>query len=319
MLYRTASLYGRAYLQQYLRIFINQRQDNWTDLLPLAEFQYNNHVHSSTQHPPFLLEAGRLPWMGFEPDQRPSRVESINEFTERIKNTLEEVKAALAKSKDDMERYYNQKRSMAPKYTPGDKVYLDASDIQTTRPSKKLSHKRLGPFTIKRQVGNGAYRLHLPASMSRLHLVFNVVKLSPATDDPIPGRCATPPPAPEIVDGEEEWVVEEILDSKVINRKLRYLVKWKGFGIEHNTWEPWDYVHAPDLIAEFYWNHPGAARRIRSIEFQSIPFQSVTVPGRHFLKGGVDVRGLPVPDPHQKITPLYIIPQRRMNTLSGDH
>ena len=155
--------------------------------------------------------------------------------------------------------------------------------------------------------------------MSRLHLVFNVVKLSPATDNPIPGRRATPPPASEIVDGEEEWVVEEILDSKVINRKLRYLVKWKGFGIEHNTWEPWDYVHAPDLIAEFYRNHPGAPRRIRSIEFQSIPFQSVTVPGRHFLKGGVDVRGLPVPDPHQKITPLYIIPQRRMNTLSGDH
>ena len=155
--------------------------------------------------------------------------------------------------------------------------------------------------------------------MSHLHPVFNVVKLSPATDDPIPGRRATPPPAPEIVDGEEEWVVEEILDSKVINRKLRYLVKWKGFGIEHNTWEPWDYVHAPDLIAKFYRNHPGAARRIRSIEFQSIPFQSVTVPGRHFLKGGVDVRGLPVPDPHQKTTPLYIIPQRCMNTLSGDH
>ena len=157
--------------------------------------------------------------------------------------------------------------------------------------------------------------------MSCLHPVFNVVKLSPATDNPIPGRCATPPPAPEIVDGEEEWVVEEILDSKVINRKLRYLVKWKGFGIEHNTWEPWDYVHAPDLIAEFYRNHPGAARSIRSIKFQSIPFQSVTVPGRHFLKGGggVDVGGLPIPDPHQKTPPLYIISQRRTYTLSRDH
>ena len=85
------------------------------ELLPLAEFQYNNHVHSSTQHLPFLLEAGRLPWMGFEPDQCPSRVESVNEFTERMKNTLEEAKAALAKSKDDMARYYNQKRSIAPK------------------------------------------------------------------------------------------------------------------------------------------------------------------------------------------------------------
>ena len=83
-----------------------------------------------------------------------------------------------------------------------------------TRPSKKLSPKRLGPFTIERQVGNGAYRLHLSVSMSRLHPVFNVVKLSPATDNPIPGRRATPPPAPEIVDGEEEWVVEEIWTAR---------------------------------------------------------------------------------------------------------
>jgi hypothetical protein len=133
-------------LEQYLRIFVNQRQDDWDDLLPLAEFQYNNHIHSATQHPPFLLETGQLPWMGFEPDQLPSRMESANEFTDRMRNTLEEAKAALVKTKDDMARYYNQKRSAAPVYKPGDKVYLDASDIQTTRPSKKLSHKRVGPF-----------------------------------------------------------------------------------------------------------------------------------------------------------------------------
>jgi hypothetical protein len=233
-----------------------------------------------------------------------------------MKSTLDEAKAALAKSKDDMARYYNQRRSAAPKLVPGDKVYLDASDIQTTRPSKKLSHKRLGPFVIERQVGNSAYRLRLPASMSRLHPVFNVVKLSLAVDDPIQGRRTTPPPAPDIVDGEEEWVVEEILDSKVINRKLRYLVKWKGFGIEHNSWEPWDYVHAPNLVAEFHRNHPGAARCIRSIEFQSLPFQSISVPRRHFLKGGVDVRGLPIPGPTHSQTDvqLYVIPQRRTDT-----
>ena len=111
---------------------------------------------------------------------------------------------------------------------PENRVYLYASDIQMTRPSKKLSHKHLEPFTIERQIGNGAYHLRFPVSMSCLHPVFNFVKLSPATDDPIPGRHATPPPALEIVD-KEERVVEEILDSKVINRKLRHLVKWKGF------------------------------------------------------------------------------------------
>ena len=137
-----------------------------------------------------------------------------------MKNTLEEAKAALVKSKDDMARYYNQRWTPALDYRPGDKVYLDASDISTTRPSQKLSHQRLGPFTVERKVGNGAYRLHLPLSMRRIHPVFNVVKLTLAPDDPIPGRRMPPPPPPEIIDGEEEWVVEDILDSKIINRKL---------------------------------------------------------------------------------------------------
>jgi hypothetical protein len=132
--------------------------------------------------------------------------------------------------------------------------------------------------------------------MKRLHPVFNVVKLTMAPDDQIPGRQAIPPPPPEIVDGEEEWVVEEILDTKMVNGKLRYLVKWAGFGIEHNSWEPWDGVHAPDLVADFYRRHPGAARQIRASDFHSIPFRSVfdVVPGCHPFKGGVDVRGHPV-------------------------
>ena len=94
-------------LEQYLRLFVNQRQDNWSELLPLAEFQYNNHIHSTTQHQLFFLETGHLPRMSFEPEQPPSRTESVNEFAEWMETTLEEAKVALAKSKDDMTQYYN--------------------------------------------------------------------------------------------------------------------------------------------------------------------------------------------------------------------
>jgi len=125
--------------------------------------------------------------------------------------------------------------------------------------------------------------------MGRLHPVFNVVKLSLAPPDPIPGCRTSPPPLPEIVDGEEEWVVEDILDSQMVNWKLCYLVKWEGFSVEHNSWEPWDNVNAPELVADFYRRHPGAARHICMVDFRSIPFRSVL--GRHCLEGGVDVRG----------------------------
>ena len=170
--------------------------------------------------------------MGFEPGQQKSHLETVNEFKEWMEGTLEEAKAALAKSKDDMAQYYGHRRTPAPDYQPRDKVYLDASDIHTTRPSRKLSHRRLGPFPIVRKVGNSAYHLQLPPSMSCLHPVFNIVELTLAPEDPICGQHPLPPPLLEIVDGEEEGVVEEILDSKVINWKLHYLVKWEGFRIE---------------------------------------------------------------------------------------
>ena len=283
-------------LEQYLRLFVNERQDDWHSLLPLAEFSYNNHVHSSTQQTPFLLDTGRHPRMGFEPHQPPSKFETVNEFTERMKNTLDEAKAALSKAKDDMARYYNRRRTPAPSFAPGDKVYLDAEDIHTTRPSKKLSHRRLGPYPVERRVGKHAYRLTLPHSMKRLHPVFNVVKLTLALEDPIPGRRRIPPPPPELVEGEEEYIVEEVLNSRMFRRKLQYLVKWEGYGVEHNNWEYSDQLaNAPEKVAEFHSRYPNAPRRIRALAFGTIPFRPILLSpasGRCFSKGGVIVRGL---------------------------
>jgi Chromo (CHRromatin Organisation MOdifier) domain len=150
--------------------------------------------------------------------------------------------------------------------------------------------------------------------MKRLHPVFNVAKLTPAPSDPIEGYCSLPPLPPKIIDGEEEWIVEEILDSKMMNWKLCYLVKWEGFRMKHNSLEPWDNVHALELITNFHWRHPGATRHIGAAVFDSIPFQTspFVVLGRHSLEGGVDVRGHPAPSlistfpyipPYQRLPP----------------
>ena len=77
-------------LEQYIRLFVNECQDNWNSLIPLAEFAYNNHVHSLTQQTPFFLDTGRHPRMGFEPHQPRSRVEAVNEFADWMKATLED-------------------------------------------------------------------------------------------------------------------------------------------------------------------------------------------------------------------------------------
>ena len=63
-----------------------------------------------------------------------------------MENALKEAKVALVKSKDNMAKYYDWRRTPALDYQPRDRVYLGASEIHTTRPSQKLSHWRLGPF-----------------------------------------------------------------------------------------------------------------------------------------------------------------------------
>jgi len=92
--------------------------------------------------------------------------------------------------------YYNQKRTPVPVFKPEDQVYLDTSDIKMTRPSPKLSHRRLEPFKIERQVGLLAYHLKLPHRMRQLYPVFNIVKLSTTPEDPILGRKLQALPLP---------------------------------------------------------------------------------------------------------------------------
>jgi len=94
-------------LDQFLCLFVNERQNDWYDLLLIAEFQHNNHVHSTTQQPLFLLDTGRIPRMGFKPSQAPSGLEMVNEFTEWMKSATEEAKSAIRKAQEDMTRYYN--------------------------------------------------------------------------------------------------------------------------------------------------------------------------------------------------------------------
>jgi len=121
-------------LDQYLWLFVNEQQDNWYDLLPMAEFQHNNHVYSTTQQPLFLLDTRCIPCMGFEPQQNHSDLEMVNEFTERMRMAIKEAKSAIYKVQDDIKRYYNRQRTPAPVFKPGNKIFLNTLDIRTMHP-----------------------------------------------------------------------------------------------------------------------------------------------------------------------------------------
>ena len=122
---------------------------------------------------------------------------------------------------------------------------------------RKLVDKYTGPYHIIQRVGKLAYELEIPHKWKQ-HPVFNVTLLRKEKTSTLPGRSNEEPPPLE-VDGEEEYEVADILDSRRWGRghKLQYLVQWKGYGPEHNSWEAEeDLVHADSLVQAFHKRHP---------------------------------------------------------------
>ena len=247
-------------LEQYLRCFINYQQDNWYEFLPLAEFAYNNSMHSSTLQSPFYINYGFHP--RFSPalvpvqvSQVPAAEDKIAQLTQ-IQDTLVQT---LSHAQEKYKYHADKARMESPVYKPGDKVWLLRYHIQTSRPNKKLDFKRLGPFSVLKQINPVAYELQLPATM-KIHPVFHISLLEPYKDINIPGRSTPPPPYIEI-DGQEEFEVQSILDSRIHRNQLQYLVEWKGYGISDASWEPAKNLkHAPQVISSFHRKYPNKPR-----------------------------------------------------------
>ena len=110
------------------------------------------------------------------------------------------------------------------------------------------------------KVGSNAYRIKLPPTMKGVHPVFNVALLHDAPSDAIPGRVQKQPPPVE-VEGQEEYKVEQILDSRFYRNGLQYLVKWKGYDDTENSWEPEANLdNAQEAIDDYYKAHPKRKR-----------------------------------------------------------
>ena len=117
-------------------------------------------------------------------------------------------------------------------------MFLSTRNLAVSRPSRKLSAKRLGPYPVESIIGPNAVKLSLPHSM-KIHPVFHVSLLEPRKESSIPNRT-NPPPPPDIIEGEPEFEVDEVLDSRIYRGVLQYLVSWKGYDASENSWEPAD-------------------------------------------------------------------------------
>jgi len=247
-------------LEQYLQMFIDHRQEQWPEWLGTAEFAYNNKTHSGTKVSPFKANNSQSPRMGFELRKK-GKFEGAEKFTKRMEKVQGETKAALAKAQEEMRRYADRKRGEAVEYKVGDLVLLSTRDLKwqmVRRSSEKLVEWFIGPYKIKAIISSNVAELELPATV-RIHLVVNVSQIKQYIDQVDGQRKETPQPV--TIKGEEEWEVKKILNKRKVRGKDKFLVQWKGFIVEGDTWE--SLQNAGDLLREFEEEYSRDSREVR--------------------------------------------------------
>lgn len=182
-----------AILEQYLRLYVAYLQDDWSDWLPLAEFASNDTVSETTAVTPFFGNYGFHPRLGFKPVPPAGRpaARDAEKFATQMQEITKHMRSEMLAAQARYREQANRKRRPARQYRVGQEVWLDARNIKTLRPAKKLDWKNCGPFRIEKIRSPWAYRLTLPESM-KIHSVFHVSLLQPAADDSLPAQRNEP-------------------------------------------------------------------------------------------------------------------------------
>jgi len=166
-------------LEQYLRMFINHRQEQWPECLGTAEFAYNN-------------------------KGKKGKYERAKKFIEKIKEIQEEARAALGKAQEEIKKYVDRKRGEVDDYKVGDLVMLSTKDLKyqiVGRRTEKLTERFVGPYKVKKIISSNAVESELPNTI-KIYLVVNVSRIHRYVGQV--ERQKREQPAPVIIDGEEE-------------------------------------------------------------------------------------------------------------------
>ena len=248
---------SNQWLEQYLRFWVDHQQTNWHHYLPLAEFAHNSWKNESTGQSPFKV------LMGYSPRAEIFDVTlSIPTVALQLrdwKNAREEAQKLMIKA----QKKWVKGKTPEQRYRAGDQVWLEGCNLRVDWPSAKLAPKRHGPFKVKKVLSPITYQLKLPPQW-KIHDVFHTDLLTPYHEMEFHGPNFTKPP-PDLIDGEEEYEIKEILQSRRNRRgrKVQYLVKWKGYPDSENQWVDWDDLHADEALVDFKSKNPDMVSHIK--------------------------------------------------------
>lgn len=253
-------------LEDMLRTFTNYNQDDWDEYLIACEIANNDSVQTSAGETPFYMNSGQHPRLSplLSVNNNRSKHEAVNEMLSRMHLALDNAKTSLTQAQQRQQRYANESRREVT-FKVGDQVLLSTAHLRNMDRAPKLYPKFIGPYKIKRVVSSVAYELDLPSSM-RVHPTFHVSKLKVFNKDDhrLFEREQVIRPPPEIINEQEEFEVEQIIDKRESGsrsrRVVKYLVMWKGYPRWEATWEDEaQLTNALDKIRE-YENEQAHAR-----------------------------------------------------------
>jgi len=184
-------------VEGYLQTFVNYDQNDWYQLLPLAEHAYNNSATNAHKMTPFFANYGFHPqtaWL----KEREAHNPRATMYAHWMEDIHRQAKQTLENTQEWMKKYYDQKATELPGIEVGDLVMLNAKNIRTKQPSKKLSPKRYGPFKVLEKEESRAYKLEISPRW-KIHPVFHVSLLEPYRASNRPNH-EQPPRDPEDIE-----------------------------------------------------------------------------------------------------------------------
>ncbi len=242
---------------RFLWTFCHGHQDSWNQFIDWAEYPQNSLRQPSTGFTPFQCVLGYqpplFPWSG-----EPLEIPSVDYWFWESERVWDEAHHQLKRAVRRCKMTANLRRSKAPYYQPGQKVWLSTRDIRLCLLCKKLSPRYVGPFTILRQINPVTFQLPL-LPQYRIHSTLHVSLLKPYHPPVSPSTEPGPseePPLPLILEDGAIYKVKKILDSRCCCGQLEYLVDWEDYGREERSWVPRNDILDPTLLEEFHSTHP---------------------------------------------------------------
>ena len=178
-----------------------------------------------------------------------------------------------------MKRYADRGRKETKVWKKGDRVLLSTKDLVfKERPSRKLTERYVGPYAIEEVVSSNVVKLQLPSSM-RIHPVVNI-SWRVRYKEQVKGQKKEEG-KPVEVEGVEEWEVEKILNKKRIRGMEKYLIWWKRFTVEGDTWKRRENLkNAEELIEEFEKGGIEVRQQVKEEE----EYKRMELPGKYMAK-----------------------------------